>query len=117
MTPEKKFENKLIKELNRQGIFAHHVDMVGCDGFPDIICLCKNRSLLIECKWGTDHVRATQAAFYQKLQNQNGFGGVIIAWGFDSRRYFWSSWGGFSRSSLNISEMAAQIKEEWFGEY
>jgi hypothetical protein len=70
VTPEKKFENDLIRELKKLGVFAHHFDAVGCDGWPDLILLGEERTMLIECKYGTAELRKEQNAFWIELEKK-----------------------------------------------
>jgi Holliday junction resolvase len=77
MTPEKMFEVALVKELKKSGIFAHHFDAVGCDGWPDIIALKNNECLLLECKYHTLKLRDDQAALHIALSLSNNFNRIF----------------------------------------
>jgi hypothetical protein len=66
MKPEKKFEDDVIKELQKRGWFAHHFDAVGVDGWPDILALRGNQQRLIELKAGSK-IRKEQLALKQRL--------------------------------------------------
>jgi Holliday junction resolvase len=67
MKAERKLELELIKALNQAGWFAHHFDIIGTDGWPDILALKRNTYALIECKAGTK-LRKEQIAFHIYLK-------------------------------------------------
>jgi Holliday junction resolvase len=78
MTPEKQFETNLIKQLRIAGAFAHHFDVVGCDGWPDILVLKNNECVLLECKYHTTELRDEQYAFHELLKAKYGFNRIYI---------------------------------------
>ena len=77
MTPEKTFENALVAELQERGCFAHHIDTIGCDGFPDLIVLKDDDCLLLELKYNTSELRTEQVAFRRYLASINNFHEVL----------------------------------------
>ena len=77
MNQEKQFEMSLVKELKKRGVFAHHFDAVGCDGWPDVLALKNNECLLIECKYHTLDLRDEQYAFHALLKAKYGFNRIF----------------------------------------
>ena len=73
MTAEHVFENQLINLLRNKGIFAHHFDANGVDGWPDILCLHRNTSMLIEVKYRTIKLRTDQTAFRIYMRSLFGY--------------------------------------------
>ena len=76
---EKKFEDALVKELERRMVFCHHFDAIGCDGWPDLLLLKNNRCLLVECKYNTLALRKDQEAFRVLLHSRYGFDQHVVA--------------------------------------
>ena len=78
--PERRFENLLAKALMDRGLFAHHVDMDGCDGWPDLVVLGRGRRcLLVECKYGDEDLRPTQKAFWAHMVAKYEFTSFMLA--------------------------------------
>jgi hypothetical protein len=86
MTPEKKFERDLIADLQGRGCFAHHIDTIGCDGFPDLLVLKDDDCLLLELKYMTSALRTEQVAFRRFLGLVNNFHEILevvkLKWGY-----------------------------------
>jgi Holliday junction resolvase len=79
LSPEKRFENELCAELMRRGVFAHHFDANGVDGWPDILAMRDDRVALIECKYDTEKLRTEQVAMHTRLMVQYGMDRVYTA--------------------------------------
>lgn len=71
-TPEKRLEIALIAELAVVGWWAHHIDITGYDGWPDILAIKDGRAMLIECKVGTTALRESQKSFHDYMGRSHG---------------------------------------------
>jgi len=77
MTPERNLERRLTMALQARGIWAHHIDIIGCDGWPDILAMRDDHFLLIEVKAGTQKLRPAQSAFHAMLQVKHHCDNVV----------------------------------------
>jgi hypothetical protein len=114
MTPEKQFETNLIKQLKLQGVFAHHFDAVGCDGWPDILALKNNECVLIECKYHTLELRDEQYAFHELLKARYGFNRIYIVSRMADERYILvdSCFKGNEYEFSSVTKLAKAINKE-----
>jgi hypothetical protein len=84
MKPERKLEAELVAAFKERGWFAHHFDVIGIDGWPDILALRGASYRLIECKTGT-RMRKEQKAFHQGMADR--FGVPIYIVEYDGKAY------------------------------
>lgn len=92
MTPEKQFENDLVKTLVKKGVFAHHFDAIGCDGFPDVVALGGNSCVLVECKHETTSRRTEQIAFSLRMSQTFAFNKMMTVCKMTHKRCYYVFW-------------------------
>jgi len=85
-TPEAKVKDKVVKILNKYGVyhFFPATHGYGRSGVPDIICCFKGRFFAIECKAGNNNPTALQVREMNRIITAGGIAVVVNEENIDS---------------------------------
>lgn len=79
MTPERAVKNKVVKLLDRYGVYWFYPVQAGFGraGIPDIVCCSSGQFIGIECKAGKNKTTALQDRELEAIQSAGGLVFVI----------------------------------------